>query len=165
MEYSMRYASLVVFLFFPFFSFSQSISSINTDDLELKISVKHHVNYPNSGDAEWWKQEWKGAPPLYLARFKHDGNDFLVIYNNNIKVLQEWTIIDEVPSLVDLHLLGLYSKFKLKLFLKVIDAETKNETFVAVVKVNKSEDLVHTYNEAFDPIDNTIVHGFMELLY
>lgn len=123
--------------------------SIHQDKLSQDQLMKHYGKFPSSENIKWYQQE-----DLLQARFKFNGTDKIVTYSKSMKIIQEWTELQNIPFEVEMHLNGTYDQYKLSGIYSVEDKLNKSTFYSVIAKVKKKGSVIHSYNESLDFIEN-----------
>ncbi|WP_420318503.1 hypothetical protein [Ekhidna sp.] len=146
----MKFARAFLFLvLIALFTISHA-QKIHESDLEISSLMLHYQHFPNVEKTTWYQLDNEKLQ----ARFTYQGSEKIVTYTSKMKILQEWTKIENIPGEVDFHLQSNYDNCKITAVFKVVDHINDLSFYSVKAKMKKEGWLNLTYDELYNQVEN-----------
>ena len=144
--------SLSIITLFPLSSTAQK-----STDISAEKEMLHYQKFPLSGNVNWLQVD-----NLIQARFSYNGEEKIVIYNDLMKIVQEWTKMTFIPVEVDIHLSTQYDSPKIKAVYQVEDKLNNTSFYSALVKIKGEGVNMHAFNKIMEAMERVTMLAMME---
>lgn len=150
MKLNLTIFSASLWLFIPFYSFTQTIEE---SDVPMRLVLKNYSLYPNASINEW--KHYDEEDNSYEVNFIHEENELSVSYTNKCNRILEEKTLKVIPRSVYLFLDKAHSRYKIYKLIKVSSFKTGYIDIIyhKLLYNSNKEVQVQFFDESMKPIN------------